>query len=147
MSYKSIVCGVTGSAHAQKAALKAAVLAKENDAQLTYVYVVDTDFFRKGIAVELSSHFITESLQHLGTHILGVAEQLALTQGITPKKIVKTGRILEALQEVVKEEKADLLVLGHEERTFFEKALFKGDVESHVEELKKKTGIDVSVVR
>lgn len=147
MSYKSIVCGVTGSAHAQKAALKAAVMARENDAQLVYVYVVDTDFFRKGIAVELSSHSITESLKHLGTHILGVAEQLALTQGVTPKKIVKTGRVLDALQEVVKEEKADLLVLGHEDRTFFEKVLFKGDVESHVGELKKKTGIDVSVVR
>ncbi|GLI33234.1 universal stress protein [Desulforhabdus amnigena] len=146
MPYKSIVCGVTGSAHAQKAALQAAVIAKENNANLVYVYVIDTEFFHKGIAVELSSKTITETLQHLGTHILEMAEQLALSQGVTPKKVLKTGKVLKSLQEVVAEENADLLILGHEERTFFEKALFKGDVESHVQELKKKTGIDVSVV-
>jgi hypothetical protein len=44
MAYRSIVCGVTGSAHAQKAALEAAVLAKENHATLTYVYAVDIRF-------------------------------------------------------------------------------------------------------
>ena len=41
MAYTSIVCGVTGSAHSQKAALEAAALAKQHNARLTYVYVVD----------------------------------------------------------------------------------------------------------
>jgi hypothetical protein len=47
----------------------------------------------------------------------------------------------------VQEEKADLLILGHEDRTFFEKALFKGNVEDHLEELKKQTGAEVTVIR
>ena len=59
---------------------------------------------------------------------------------MTPKKIVRRGTVLEVLKQVVQEEKADLLVLGHEERTFFEKALFKGNVEDHVEELKTTDG-------
>jgi len=37
MGYTSIVCGVTGSAHAQKAALEAGALAKRDNAKLTYV--------------------------------------------------------------------------------------------------------------
>jgi len=32
-------------------------------------------------------------------------------------------------------------------KDFFEKALFKGDVEDHLEELKKQTGAEVTVIR
>lgn len=147
MAYRSIVCGVTGSAHAQKAALEAAVLAKENNAKLTYVYAVDIGFLRSGITVELPSEFAENSLMHLGKHILEHAAKLAESQGISPKTIVKKGAVLEVLKSVVFEEKADLLVLGHENRTFFEKTFFKGEVEDHVQELKAQTGIEVSVIR
>jgi nucleotide-binding universal stress UspA family protein len=146
MTYTSIVCGVTGSAHAQKAALEAAVLAKRDNARLTYVYVVDIGFLRGSIG-GMSSGLAGEGLERLGQHILGFAEQLAQSQGVTPKKIVRRGAVLEVLKQVVLEEKADLLVLGHEERTFFEKALFKGSVEDHAEELKQQTGTEVAVIR
>lgn len=147
MGYTSIVCGVTGSAHSQKAALEAAALAKKDNARLTYVYVVDIGFLRSGIAVQLSSGFAEDSLERLGSHILDYAEQLAQSQGVTPKKVLRRGLVLDVIKQVVEEEKADLLVLGHENRTFFEKALFKGSVEDHVEELKKQTGTEVTVVR
>jgi nucleotide-binding universal stress UspA family protein len=147
MGYTSIVCGVTGSTHAQKAALEAAVLAKENNARLTYVYAVDIGFLRSGITVQLSSEFAEDSLMHLGSHILEHAEKLAESQGVSAKKVVKKGPVLEVLRAVVAEEKADLLVLGHENRTFFEKAFFKGGVEDHVQELKEQTGVEVTVVR
>lgn len=147
MEYTSIVCGVTGSTHAQKAALEAAVLAKANNAKLTYVYAVDIGFLRSGITVQLSSEFAEDSLMHLGKHILEHAEKLAESQGVSPKTLVRKGPVLDVLKAVVSEEKADLLVLGHEPRTFFEKAFFKGDVEDHVQELKEQTGTEVTVVR
>jgi len=147
MGYTSIVCGVTGSAHAQKAALEAAGLAKDNNASLTYVYAVDAGFFRSGITVQVSSKFAEETLEHLGSHILDNAEQLAKTQGVTPKKVIKKGPVLEVLRQVVAEEKADLLVLGHEERTFFEKAFFKGEVEDHIQELKQQTGAEITIIK
>jgi len=147
MAYRSIVCGVTGSSHAQKAALEAAALAKENNARLTYVFAVDIGFLRSGITVELPSEFAENSLMHLGEHILEHAAKLAESQGVSPKKLLKKGPVLEVLKSVVFEEKADLLVLGHEDRTFFEKAFFKGDVEDHVQELKKQTGVEVTVIR
>ena len=146
MAYTSIVCGVTGSAHAQKAALEAAVLAKRDNARLTYVYAVDVGFLRGSVG-GMSTGIAGEGLERLGEHILGFAEQLAQSQGVTPKKIVRRGAVLEVLKQVVLEEKADLLVLGHEDRTFFEKALFKGSVEDHAEELKQQTGTEVTVIR
>jgi nucleotide-binding universal stress UspA family protein len=146
MGYTSIVCGVTGSSHAQKAALEAAVLAKDNNAKLTYVYAVDIGFLRGSVG-GMSTGIAGEGLERLGAHILGYAAELAQAQGVTPKTIVRRGAALEVLRQVVQEEKADLLVLGHEERTFFEKALFKGSVEDHVEELKQQTGTEVTVIR
>jgi nucleotide-binding universal stress UspA family protein len=146
MGYTGIVCGVTGSAHAQKAALEAAALAKQHNARLTYVYVVDIGFL-KGSVGGMSSGIAGEGLDHLGEHILSYAEQLAQSQGVTPKKIVRRGTALEVLKQIVHEEKADLLVLGHEERTFFEKAWFKGNVEDHVEELMQLTGAEVTVIK
>ena len=146
MKYTSIVCGVTGSAHAQKAALEAAVLAKQHNARLTCVYAVDIGFLKAGIG-GLSTSLAEDGLERLGGHILGYAEQLAQSQGVAPKKIVRRGAVLEVLKQVILEEKADLLVLGHENRTFFDKILFKGSVEDHIEELKQQTGTEVTVIR
>jgi len=145
MGYTSIVCGVTGSAHSQKAALEAAALAKQHNAKLTYVYAVDVAFL-KGSVGGMSTEIATQGLVHLGDHILEYAEQLAQAQGVTPKKIVRSGSVLEILKQVLREEKADLLVLGHEKRTFFEKNLFKGSVEDHIDELKRLTGTEVTVI-
>jgi nucleotide-binding universal stress UspA family protein len=146
MGYKKIVCGVTGSAHAQKAALEAAVIAKENSAELIYVYAVDSKFARGGIAVEVSHTFIDESLEKLGGHILDHAAEIARTQGITPKKVLKRGAVMDVLKDVVKEEGADLLMIGHEGRSFFDKFFKKGDVEDDPKELKKIAGVDVNIV-
>jgi nucleotide-binding universal stress UspA family protein len=147
MGYTNIVCGVTGSAHAQKAALEAAVLAKQHQAKLTYVYVVDAGFLKESYGGHLSSDMAEEGLDKLGKHILEYAEALAQSVGITPRKIVRKGKVLDVLKQVVVEEKADLLVLGHEKRSFFEKALFKGSVEDHVGELKQQTGAEVTVIQ
>ena len=146
MAYKSIVCGVTGSESSQKAALEAARLAKEHQAVLTYVYAVDVKFL-KGLTIELTPDFAEKTLEHLGGHILERAEESSDAQGVTPRKVIRSGAVLEVLKQVIGEEKADLLVLGHEARSFFEKILFGGEVEDHVQELIKQTGVNVLVVR
>jgi nucleotide-binding universal stress UspA family protein len=147
MAYKKIVCGVTASAHSQKAALEAAKLAKQHGAQLIYVYVVDLAFLKGGKLGSLSQDVIAQSIEKLGRQIVDLAEQIAASEGVTPKKIVRRGTVLEVLGQVMNEQKADLLVLGHEERTFFEKHLFEGSVEDHIQELKARTGAEVTVIR
>ena len=107
---------------------------------------MDIAFLKASIG-GLSTSLAEDGLEHLGSHILDYAEQLAQSHGVAPKKIVRRGNVLEVLKQVLLEEKADLLVLGHEDRTFFEKMLFKGTVEDHVEELKKQTGAEVTVIR
>ncbi len=146
MGYTKILCGVTGSLHSQKAALEAAVMASQYHAELVYVYVVDVSFLKRGTGL-ITSGAVADSLDRLGEQFLEVAEEIAKTQGVAPKKILRKGPVLDVLIQVVQEEKAELLMLGHEPRTFFEKALFNGSVEDHLELLKKQTGADVMVIR
>ncbi|MFA4917022.1 MAG: universal stress protein [Syntrophales bacterium] len=143
MAYQCIVCGVTGSAHAQGAALEAALLAKEQNARLIYVYAADTSFLKGGVARQKG---VEDSLLRMGEQILEMAGELAKTQGVTPKKVVRKGPAMEVLKAVVLEEKADLLILGHEKRTIFEKAMFRGEVEDHVKELQNLTGVAVKII-
>jgi len=147
MTYKKIVCGVTASAHSQKAALEAARLAKQHGAQLVYVYAVDLVFLKGGKMGSLSQDVIAQSIEKLGRQIVDLAEQIAASEGVNTEKIVRRGTVLEVLGQVMSEQKADLLVLGHEERTFFEKHLFEGSVEDHIQELKARTGAEVTVIR
>lgn len=143
MTYHCIVCGVTGSAHAQGAALEAATLAKQQNARLVYVYAADISFLKGGLAGHTG---VVDSLVRMGEHILDMAVELAVAQGVQPKKVVRKGPVMEVLKAVVLEEKADLLMLGHEKRTFFEKAMFRGEVEEHIKELESKTGVVVKIV-
>jgi nucleotide-binding universal stress UspA family protein len=147
MAYKKIVCGVTASAHSQKAALEAAHLARQDGAELVYVYAIDLEFLASGRMGSLSQDVIGTSLEALGGHILDYAEQIAEAEGVKPKKIVRRGKVLDVLRQVMSEETADLLVLGHEKRTFFEKHRFKGNVEDHVQELKTRTGAEVKIIQ
>jgi nucleotide-binding universal stress UspA family protein len=147
MAYKKIVCGVTGSAHSQKATMEAARLARQDGAELVYVYAVDVTFLEGGRTVSLTEDVVAGSLEKMGEHILELAGQIAATQEVKSKKIIRRGKVLEVLKQVMSEEKADLLVLGHEKRTFFEKHLFKGDVEDQVQELKARTGAEVRIIQ
>lgn len=146
MNYRTIVCGVTGSLHSQKAAVEAAAMAAKSNAALIYVYAVDVSFLSMGSGY-VSSGVVAESLNRLGEQFLELAEELAKAQGVTARKVLKKGPVLEVLIQVVKEEKADLLVLGHEPRTFIEKTIVKGDVEDHTEELNKQTGAEIMIIR
>ena len=101
MEYPNIVCGVTGSAHAQKAALEAAVLAKQHNANLIYVYVVDIDLSQRrypGLP-----HQDVEEVDWNVSAITSwnLRSRLALTQGVTPKKIVRRGDRPGSVEEVV----------------------------------------------
>lgn len=147
MVYGTIVCGVTGSPNAQKAALEAAVLAKRDGAKLIYVYAVDDSAFRTGRLVELGTQSIDESLENLGVHILNHVEVIAKTQGVSPEKILRKGAVLDVLKQVITENKADLLVLGHEDRSYFDRMLYKGSVGDRIQELQEQTGVEVSVIR
>lgn len=146
MGYKKIICAVTGSEASERAAREAAFLAQESGASLVFLYAVDASFLQ-GMTVELRPEFAEKSLEHLGGHVLERMGQIAAEEGVPAKGVLKRGRLMEMLREVALEEGADLLVLGKEEPSFFEKVLFRDEVEDHVKELRERTGVEVMLVK
>jgi nucleotide-binding universal stress UspA family protein len=146
MEKTTIVCAVTGSDSSLRAASQAAALAEERNATLVLVFAVDMNFL-DGMAVELSGRVAAEALHQVGETILEDAARPALSRGVTAKKVLRDGPLLDVVKEVVRQEKASLLVIGHEPRSFFEKVVFKREsVEDHLQELKTETGVEVMVV-
>lgn len=146
MEYKKIVCAVTGSEASERAAREAAFLARESGASLIYLYAVDASFLQ-GMTVEVRPEFAEKSLEHMGGHILERMEQIARQEGVQAKGVLRKGRLMEVIREVALEEGADLLVLGKEEPSFFEKVLFRDEVEDHVKELRERTGVEVMLIK
>ncbi len=141
-----IVCGVTGSEASLNAASHAARMAKERNAQLVYVFAIDLRFL-DGMAIELSGHVAAEALRQVGATILERAASVAHAYAVTPKNVLREGPVLQVLKDVVREERATVLVIGRDPHSFFEKVVFKRDwVEDHIQELKAETGVDVVVV-
>ncbi len=145
MGYNKIVCGVTCSEASARAAARAAHLAKEHGAELIYLNVVDSTFL-KGITVSSRPHHAEDALLHFGDHCLQYALEIANVLGVDARTTTRRGRVYIVIREFILEEGADLLVIGHEQRTFFERFLLNGEVEKHAERLRQETGVDVIVV-
>jgi len=145
MGYKKIVCGVTCSEASARAATRAAQIAKDDNAELIYLNVADTTFL-KGITVSSRPQHAEDSLLCFGDHCLQYAKEIARALGVSSRTATRTGRVYTVIKDFILEEQADLLVIGHETRTFFERFILNGEVERHVDKLKNETGIDVVVV-
>jgi len=142
---KSIVCGVTGSENSQKAIRVAAEMALKDSAQLTYVYVVDAGFLQ-GLTIELRPEYIESFLERLGRQILDEAVGAALSIGVQAKKVLRNGKIMKEICEVVKEVGGDLLVVGDEGHTFAQKVLFGKRIQDNVKEMERLSGVPVKVI-
>jgi nucleotide-binding universal stress UspA family protein len=146
MGLKSIVCGITGSENSQKAMQFALKMALADSARLTFVYVVDVGFL-KGITIQLTPQYAEEFLERLGNRILDEAMEIASSKGLTAKKVVRKGKIMEEVCKVIKEEKGDILVVGDEGRSFAQNVLFGKRLSNTVKEMERLTGVPVKVVR
>ena len=121
-------------------------MALTQGARLIFVYVVDVGFL-SGLTVQLRPKYAADFLERLGGKILQEAADVASSLGVTAKKVLKTGKVLDEVLKVIKEESADILVVGDEGRTFAEKVLFGNPLPDHAKELERRAGVTVSIVR
>lgn len=112
MSAKRVVCGVTASMRAQRAALDAAKLARKTEAELVYVHVVDMTPLKSSLTDPLCSIFVEESLVKLGMQIVEHAAHIAKTEGISAEKYLVKGPVRKTLRKITRDLCADLLVMG-----------------------------------
>jgi nucleotide-binding universal stress UspA family protein len=146
MATKSVVCGVTGSENSEKAVKAASQMAAAEGSRLTFLFVVDVGFLH-GLTVQLRPQYAEGFLEHIGGHILDEAAAVAASMGVTAKKVLRKGKLMDQVIEVLKEESADLLVVGDEGHSFAERVLFGHRPPDSVKEMERRTGVAVKVIR
>jgi nucleotide-binding universal stress UspA family protein len=142
-----ILCGTIGSPESKRAEERAIELARQYNAELIFVYIVDTGFL-DGLERKLhGKNDINIGLQRIGELILKDAQKRAHAAGIEAKiEVIQDMNILEGIELLIKEQNIDILVIGKEKRGLLEKHLIGGEVYKFVDSIAARTGVRVEVV-
>ena len=141
---EKILCATRGGDASFLSQDKAIQLARERDAQLFFLYVVDTHFIDKTSAPILID--VENEISKLGEFLLLMAQERAQKGGVEASTILKEGQIREELAKVIKEEGITLVVLGKPSGES-ESSVFKlSALEEYAAELEKETGAKTIIV-
>ncbi|MBS1252949.1 MAG: hypothetical protein MAG451_01992 [Anaerolineales bacterium] len=137
-----ILCAVRGGPRSQGTVTRAVELARERDAALTFVYVVDVEFL--GYATAGRPRVMLKELRSTGEFMMEILRNRVAPQGIDVDSIVRTGDVRRQITESVRWQDAGVLVIGRPVKgrgghsTFTEKSLAE-----FVEQIEAQTGVEV----
>ena len=143
---KKIVCATIGSESCKRAEDKAISLARKGDAELVFLYVVDSTFLGSVSREIHGTHALSKGLHNIGEIILRNARKRAEKAGIQVETRMVEGTAHDEIEKAVTEYNAYLLVIGSENRGWINEYFTKGEVYDFVEDMRKKTGAEVLVV-
>jgi nucleotide-binding universal stress UspA family protein len=112
--YDNILVPTDGSAASEGAVDHAIELAKQYDATLHALYVVDTGAYS---SMEVGSDIVIEALQEEGNQAVDRVANRAEDAGVAVETSVRTGIAHRSIVEYVSEEGIDLVVMGTHGRT------------------------------
>ena len=107
--YKKILVPLDGSKYSEKALQRACDLVDAFDSKIILIYVVE-----KSAPINLLDRKeYLELLRKFGNKVLNNATSVLSKRGITGKKILKEGNIVNEIEKIVKSEKCDLIIVGN----------------------------------
>lgn len=113
--YKRIFCPVDGSPSSNRGMLEAIQLAKDQNAQLRFLHVIDTYVPMMDLTADFNVIQIADSLRKSGKNILKKAVANAVKEGLTADSILKEiigNTVSEFIVSEAKEWSADLIVMS-----------------------------------
>jgi nucleotide-binding universal stress UspA family protein len=139
-----IVCATRGGEASHRTQERAIALAKERDAELTFLCIVDTGF--AGPLNEKLAAALEDELKRLGCSLLHIAETRAQEQGVSAQTVCMSGPIRENIQAYLKRVEASTLVIGQSRSSVVHQAFGSGDVSDFAEMLRQTANVEVIVV-
>jgi len=125
VQFKSIVVATDGSKYSAAAASEAIGIAKRNSAKLTAISVVPAE-----LATPADIDFATIEREKLADQEMHTAEknaravkEAAQKEGVDAQAFVMSGKPADAIIEIAKDQKADLVVVGSHGRTGLDRLL------------------------
>jgi nucleotide-binding universal stress UspA family protein len=137
-----ILCAARGGEASYRTQQAAIELAKENQDELVFLYVIDLSFLNKTAAPIVVD--IENELEHMGKFFLVMAKERALDQGIQVRTLTRKGSLREEIIKTTQEEGATTVVLG---RPGEKQSAFKmSDLELFALEIEHKTKAKTMIV-
>ncbi len=131
--YKHILCPIDGSPTSACGMTHAIALAKDQNAQLHFLYVVDNYFPVVDATGDVNYIEISEKLREHGKTILSKAKEAATLVGLSVNsKLVEStgGQIHKSILNVAKNCHADLIVMGTHGLRGIERLVMGSDAET-----------------
>jgi nucleotide-binding universal stress UspA family protein len=138
-----ILCATRGGEASYRTQDAAIALAKEQDDELLFLFVVDTHFLDKaGRAVR--PDVVAEELSHMGEFLLAMAQERAQEQGVAAHYLLRRGEFQDELKATAREEGVDLVVLGQPAGTG--SAFVPADLQAFAAKIEAETGVEAVIV-
>jgi len=141
---RPIVCATRGGQVSRRTQKRAIVLAKERDAELIFLCVVDPTF--AGPVNESLAAALKDELKRLGRSLLSIAQTRAREQGVVTQAVTRCGPVWQNIEEYVREVDADTLVIGSPRTESTSQAFSPGDVHRFAETMLQSTDVEIVVV-
>jgi len=107
--YINILVPLDGSEYSEKALLHACDLAKNYQANLLLLYVVENSF---SINLLDRKEYLT-ILRKFGNKILNKGKEITMNKGIDSEIILKEGNIVNEIIKIAKNKKCNLIIIGN----------------------------------
>jgi len=131
--YKQIICPVDGSTTSNNGMHEAIKLAKDHNAKLRFLHVIDTYFPILDVTGDLNVIYIDEILRKNGKKVLKKAEDAAHKAGVNAdSKVLEAigGRVSKFVVSEAEEWPADLIVMGTHGLRGIERLVMGSDAET-----------------
>lgn len=131
--YKKIICPVDGSPTSNSGMHEAIKLAKDQNAKLRFLHVIDTYFPILDVTGDLNVIYIDEILRKNGKKVLKKAEEAALKAGVdADSKVLEAigDRVSKFIVDEAEEWPAELIVMGTHGLRGIERLVMGSDAET-----------------
>jgi nucleotide-binding universal stress UspA family protein len=139
-----IVCATRGGEAGRRTQERAIALAKERGEELIFLCVFDPAF--AGELNDALADAVVAEQQWLGRALLGIAQARAREQGVEARAVVRSGPVLETIEDFLCESGASTLVIGEPRVDSALSAFHPDRVRTCAEHVEQETSVEALVV-
>ena len=139
-----IVCATRGGEAGRRTQERAIALATERGDELVFLCVFDPAF--AGNLSDALAEAVVREQQWLGRTLMNVAQDRARKQGVDARAVIRSGLVVESIEDFLRESCASTLVIGEPKVDSALGTFSHDNVQSCAHQMVDDTGIEVVVV-
>ncbi len=137
-----ILCAIRGGEQGYRTQDAAAALARERDAELIFLVVLETSFLDRVVAP--AGMDMRATLVRMGNSLLFNAAERSRKMGVEARTLLREGLPREQIKEAAREEAVTTVILGRPQGSYDK---FSGaDLEAFAQEIANETGAEVQIL-